>query len=68
LSKEERIKTIDIIKFYSNWLYAPIDEDIENELYFIDLDDKNNIEEYCKVRLDKIYKPGKTYGIRYINK
>ncbi len=68
LSKEDRMKTIDIIKFYSDWLYAPVDEEIENKLYFVDLDDNNSIEKYCKDKLDKIYEPGKTYGIRYINK
>ena len=65
LTKEERMKTIDVIKFYSDWLYGPIDEEIENKLYFIDLEDKDNLEEYCKDKIQRIYEPGKSYGIRY---
>ena len=61
------MKTLDLIKFYSDWLYSPIDEEIENKLYFLDMDDNDNIEEYSKDKLRKIYEPGKTYGIRYIN-
>ena len=66
LTKEERMKTIDIIRFYSDWLYGPYDEEIENKLYFIDIDDKNTIEEYYYNKIEKMYEPAKTYGIRYI--
>jgi hypothetical protein len=61
------MKTLNLIIFYSDWLYAPVDEEIENKLYFIDIDDKENLEEYTKDKLQKIYEDGKTYGIRYIN-
>jgi hypothetical protein len=35
---EERTNLIDLIKFYSEWLYAPVDEELENKLYFISAD------------------------------
>jgi len=33
---EERTKIIDLVKFYSDWLYSPVDEELENKLYFLD--------------------------------
>ena len=33
---QDRERLIDLVKFYSDWLYGPIDEELENKLYFID--------------------------------
>ncbi len=33
---EDRENLKELIKFYSDWLYSPVDEEVENKLYFLD--------------------------------
>jgi hypothetical protein len=53
-----------MVKFYSDWLYSPVDEELENKLYFLDLNDNNTFEEFYTEQIEKIYKKDKLYGIR----
>jgi hypothetical protein len=59
-----RLQIIDLIKFYSEWLYEPVDEEMENKLYFLDLDGDNTVEDYFykHVQKDKT----KMHGIKYL--
>jgi hypothetical protein len=63
----DRKGIVDLIKFYSDWFYAPVDEELENRLYFLDLGAYNNIEDYMTDELVKNAKTDKDkkYGIRY---
>ncbi len=33
---EDRENLKELVKFYSDWLYSPVDEEVENKLYFLD--------------------------------
>ena len=63
-SREERKKFVELVKLYSDWLYSPVDEDLENKLYFMGLDEHNTLDEYYNDQLEKNYKKDKFYGIR----
>lgn len=59
-STEEKENLIDLMKFYSDWLYGPVDEEIENKLYFIDINDSTNlgikVEDFLSPELKKLFK------------
>jgi hypothetical protein len=50
-SIEDREKLVDLVKFYSEWLYGPVDEDVENKLYFL----SENRDEYFHNSLKNIF-------------
>jgi len=50
-SIEDRENLLDLVKFYSEWLYGPVDEDVENKLYFL----SDNREEYFNNSLKNLF-------------
>jgi hypothetical protein len=46
-SIEDRENMVDLVKYCSEWLYGPVDEEIENKLYFL----PENREEYFQYSL-----------------
>lgn len=48
-SFENRETLVDLVKFYADWLYSPIDQELENKLYFLDLE--TSPEEYFYPKL-----------------
>lgn len=74
---EQREKLLDLIDFYGEWLYSPVDEELENKIYFLDFDRKskhfeNVIYNKLKVEIDAMGFEEKTnsdlvYGIRIKN-
>lgn len=72
-NQQERMKLIDLIKFYADWLYSPIDEELENKLYFLDEAEVEDYfypklkEEFEKLSLDDKMKESNVFGIKIIN-
>ena len=50
-NETEKSNVINLLNYASEWLYSPIDEDLENKLYFMNLD---NIKDEDLGLLDKI--------------
>jgi hypothetical protein len=44
-NETERSKILNLLNYTSEWLYSPINEELENKLYFIDLDKNKNKKE-----------------------
>jgi hypothetical protein len=72
---EERESLVDLVKFYADWLYSPVDEDLENKLYFLELKDEKNLDNYFYEKLkdefenlnfDKKKKIETLYGLRIL--
>jgi len=38
---DQRTNLKDLIKFYSDWLYSPVDEELENKIYFMEFSQDN---------------------------
>jgi hypothetical protein len=75
-SIEERENLVDLVKFYAEWLYSPVDEELENKLYFLGPIENKYFEdyfyeklkdEYDAVDLDKKKKLEKLYGLRIMD-
>ncbi len=71
-SLDDRDKIIDLVKFYSDWLYTPIDEELENKLYFIDDSDIDKHfypklkKEFEKSKLENKNEMAYLYGIKIL--
>lgn len=63
--KNQREQLIDLVKFYSEWLYGPVDEDLENKFYFLDYEHKG-IEDYVYPQIKNSYELDKKVGIRIL--
>jgi hypothetical protein len=64
---QQREKAIDLVKYYADWFYAPVDEELENKLYFLDEDEKLENNDYFYKNLKKIYlESNKECGINKI--
>ncbi len=50
-SIDERESLVDLVKFYADWLYSPVDEDLENKLYFLEQKENKNIDNYFYEKL-----------------
>ena len=59
---EKRQMMLDLVKYYSNWLYSPVDEELENKLYF--LEDNVSIEEYFLQEMKNTEDISKKYGVK----
>ena len=60
LTADERDNLKNLLKFTVDWLYAPVDEDFENTLYFMNEDLNQNFKYY----LNKNFSDKSKYGIR----
>ena len=38
---EQRDNLNDLVNFYADWLYGPVDEEMENKMYFLDFNSGN---------------------------
>ncbi len=54
-SIEDRETIIDLLKFYTDWLYSPIDQDLENKIYFMD---DSSVDKYLVSQIDQEMKDG----------
>jgi hypothetical protein len=55
----DRVQLTNHIKFITEWLYEPLDEDFENKMYFIENSEKQ-LEDYFRKADDNQY-----HGLRY---
>lgn len=51
-TQKDREQLINLVKFYAEWLYGPVDEDLENKLYFLE-DSSLTVENYFYEELKK---------------
>lgn len=70
-SIEEREKIVDLVKFYAEWLYGPVEEDIDNKLYFLPENKTEYFYESLKNKFDELdvkekEKNKNLFGIKFI--
>lgn len=48
---------MDLIKFYADWFYSPVDEELENKMYFLETENDKiqNYNNYYYENLKKLY-------------
>ena len=71
-SIDEKEKIVDLVKFYSEWLYGPVDEELENRLYFLKENPQEYFSESLKNKFDELNikekeKTNNLYGIKIIS-
>lgn len=70
-SLTERTKLLEFLKFYSEWLYGPVDEDLENKMYFLEKE-RDDFVKFCDSKLYDTFNTIKEedklnflYGVRF---
>jgi hypothetical protein len=66
-TKEEKYSLLNLIEFYADWLYSPVNEELENKLYFVN--SNQTADDYMRDKIIDYYnnledKNNKKFGIR----
>ena len=60
MGSDERENLKNLLKFTVDWLYAPVDEDLENTMYFLHEDVEDQFNKYLARDMNNKFK----YGIK----